>query len=176
MSIAGLSVDGGTLIYPLTFTLRDLVHKATGIKGARTVIVAAAAINLLMAGLFQLISRLPPDMTIGLQLEWGRVLAPIWRITLASIASEVVSELADTEAYQWWVTRVTVQHEWARVLVSNCISEPLDSLMFCWLAFGGTMPAATVWSIVLANVIIKLGMTLLGLPMIYLVRPQVERA
>ena len=39
----GLAVDAGTLTYPLTFTLRDLVHKTGGRRMARVVIVVALA-------------------------------------------------------------------------------------------------------------------------------------
>jgi len=52
ISIAGLSMDAGTLIYPITFTLRDLVHKVAGIKVARILILVVAGINLFMAGCF----------------------------------------------------------------------------------------------------------------------------
>src|SRR5690606_5017276 len=36
--IAGMSVDAGTLVYPFTFTLRDLMHKTLGIQAARVLI------------------------------------------------------------------------------------------------------------------------------------------
>jgi uncharacterized PurR-regulated membrane protein YhhQ (DUF165 family) len=45
----------------------------------------------------------------------------------------------------------------------------LDSLIFCWGAFAGLLPAATVWSIFWANVLVKVAVTLLSLPGIYLV-------
>jgi len=32
--IAGFSIDAGTFIYPLTFTIRDLVHKRLGKEAA----------------------------------------------------------------------------------------------------------------------------------------------
>ena len=35
LRVAGFSMDAGTLIYPFTFTLRDLVHKSGGIRVAR---------------------------------------------------------------------------------------------------------------------------------------------
>ncbi len=57
--LAGLSIDAGTYVYPLTFTLRDLVHKTAGIAAARVLILAAAVINLVMAGFFWLVARLP---------------------------------------------------------------------------------------------------------------------
>ena len=57
--VAGFSMDAGTLIYPFTFTLRDLVHQVAGMQVARALIVAAAGINLFMAGFFWLVHRLP---------------------------------------------------------------------------------------------------------------------
>jgi hypothetical protein len=166
----GMSMDAGTLVYPLTFTLRDLVHKVAGKRGARVLILAAGAINLLMAGLFWLVSRLPYDPAAGPQADWDAVLAPVWRIVLASIVAEIISELIDTEIYQLWVQRVTRRFQWMRVLASNAVSLPLDSLIFVWIAFGGVYASAVVWSIFWANVLLKGAVTLISLPAIYLVR------
>jgi len=179
--LAGASVDAGTFIYPITFTLRDLVHKMLGRKAARTLIVTAAVINLAMAGLFAFAAWLPHDASWLQEMGWDQdwfaaVLAPVWRIVLASIAAEVISELADTEVYHLWVTRITRRYQWVRVLVSNLVSVPLDSLIFCWGAFGGNLPPAVVWSIFWANVIMKGGVTLASLPGIYLVPERAERA
>jgi len=151
--VAGFSIDAGTFVYPFTFTLRDLVHKLLGRAAARTVIVAAAVINLMMAGLFAFAAWLPPDPAWTLQREFAAVLTPVWHL---------------------WVTRVTRRYQWARVLVSNTVSVPLDSLIFCWGAFGGQLPAATVWSIFWANVLVKGAVTLVSLPGIYLV-PEVDK-
>jgi queuosine precursor transporter len=166
----GLSMDAGTLIYPITFTLRDMVHKVIGRKGARVLIIAAAAINLFMAALFWLVDKMPADPAAGIQADWGSVLAPVWRIVIASIVAEVVAEWIDTEAYHLWVTKITRRYQWARVLISNSVSVPIDSLIFVWLAFGGLMPSSVVWSIMLANVIVKGAVTLVGWPLIYLVK------
>lgn len=172
----GFSIDAGTFIYPLTFTLRDLVHKRLGIAAARTVVVLAAAVNLFMALFFQFTARLPDDPAWGLGREFEAILGPVWRIVAASIAAELVSELIDTEVYRLWVGRVTTRFQWLRVLTSNSISIPIDSLIFCWGAFGGALPAAVVWSIFSANVILKGLVTLASLPGIYLVsEPQPER-
>ena len=167
--IAGMSVDAGTLVYPFTFTLRDLMHKTLGIQAARVLIFTAAAINLLMAALFWIAAQLPADMSVGPQAEFAAVLAPVWRIVFASILAEVVAELIDTEAYQQWVNRVGHKHQWGRVLASNAVSVPLDSAVFCVVAFWGTMPGAVVLSIFWANVLIKGITTLVSIPLIYAV-------
>lgn len=172
VTLFGLSVDAGTLVYPFTFTLRDMVHKVAGIKAARVLIITAAVINLLMAAVFWIASILPPDMAVGSQLEFGQVLSPVWRIVFASIVAEVLAELIDTEGYKLWVERVTKRYQWMRVLVSNAVSIPVDSMIFAWLAFGGVLPGTVVWSIVLANILLKGAVTLISLPGIYLVRSQ----
>lgn len=167
--VAGFSVDAGTFIYPLTFTLRDMVHKALGRGAARAVIVAAAAINLAMAALFNFAIWLPSDPAWPLQREFTAVLSPAWRIVVASIVAELVSELTDTEIYHLWVTRVTRRFQWSRVLITNSFTIPLDSLVFVWGAFGGRFPSATVWSIFLSNVIVKGLVTVASWPGIYMV-------
>ena len=167
--IAGYSIDAGTFIYPLTFTLRDMVHKVAGIKAARILILTAAGINIFMALLFRVVSLLPPDLTIGLQEEFGLVLSPIWRIVAASIIAEVISELIDTEGYRFWVEKVTKKHQWARVLFSNLFSIPIDSFLFSFLAFWRLFPTSVVISIFVSNMIIKGITTIVSIPGIYLV-------
>jgi uncharacterized integral membrane protein (TIGR00697 family) len=170
LSIGGFSVDGGTLVYPFTFTLRDLVHKVAGIGVARTLIITAAIVNLLMAGLFWAVGQLPADMQVGPQVEFIAVLSPVWRIVAASIIAEVISELIDGEAYQAWVNRFGDKMQWTRVLTSNAVSVPLDSIIFSVIAFGGVLPWAVVWSIAISNVIVKGVVTVLSMPWIYFVR------
>jgi len=168
--VAGFSVDAGTFIYPLTFTIRDLVHKQLGKTAARTVIFLAAAINLFMVLFFQFAAWLPQDPSWGLGKEFAIILGPVWRIVIASIVAEVISELIDTEVYHFWVSRITRKYQWARVLTSNAVSIPIDSLIFCWGAFGFALPSSVVWSIFWANVIVKGLVTLVSLPGIYLVK------
>lgn len=172
ISFAGYAVDAGTLIYPFTFTLRDLVHKIGGKSAARTLIVLAAVINLGMAAFFGLVGSLPPDPRAGPQLEFGQVLAPVWGIVIASIVAEVVAELIDTEAYSMWVRRLAERHQWGRVLVSNAVAVPIDSALFVGLAtVFGVFPVEVSLTIFWVNVVFKGAVTLISIPWIYLVRP-----
>jgi uncharacterized integral membrane protein (TIGR00697 family) len=168
--VAEFSLDAGTFIYPLTFTIRDLVHKRLGKLAARSMIVLAAGINLFMAFYFQFVVWLPQDPAWGLGQAFAAVLGPVWRIVIASIVAELCSELIDTEIYHLWQSRITQKYQWMRVLTSNAVSIPLDSLIFCWGAFGLLLPYGVVWSIFFANVMIKGAVTLVSLPAIYLVK------
>jgi queuosine precursor transporter len=166
--VFGLAVDMGTFIYPATFTLRDLVHKILGKRNAQVLVVTAGVINLGMALYLLWIAGIPEDPSWGLGQEFSAILAPVWRLVLASIAAEVVSELVDTEVYHWFVTRITRQHPWLRVLVSNGISIPIDNLIFSVGAFGWMLPWGVVWQIFGFNLLVKYAMTLVSLPLIYI--------
>lgn len=172
IEIFGFAVDGGTLIYPFTFTLRDLVHKIGGVRAARTVIGLAAALNLVMAGFFWMVASWPADAATGAQLEFGVVLAPVWRIVFASIIAEVVAELLDTEAYRAWVRRFGSRHQWGRVLASNAVAIPIDSVIFVVIAFAGVLAVPVMTEIFWVNVVFKFAVTLVSIPWIYWVQPE----
>jgi len=94
----------------------------------------------------------------------------VWRIVIASIVAEVFSELVDTEIYHWFVHRVTRRFQWLRVLTSNSVSVPVDNVVFAVGAFGGKVPWPVIWDIFLFNLMVKYAMTLVSLPLIYVVR------
>lgn len=166
--VAGLAVDMGTFVYPLTFTLRDLAHKSTGKSATRTLIFAAGGANLAMALYLMWSATVPSDPSWGLGEQFAAILSPVWRIVTASILAEVISELVDTEVYSWFITRITTRHQWLRVLVSNSVSVPVDNLIFALGAFALALPWQAVWEIFVFNLAVKYGLTLLSLPMIYL--------
>lgn len=168
----GWAVDAGTIVYPITFTLRDLIHKVGGPTAARTLIGVAAVVNLVMALVFWLVAELPADTVTGPQTEFGMVLAPVWGIVMASIVAEVVAELIDTEVYRMWERRMGEKAQWGRVLVSNAVAIPVDSAIFVGLAtLFGVFPAAVAWSILGVNIVVKGVVTLVSIPWIYAVKP-----
>lgn len=170
--VAGLAVDMGTFIYPITFTLRDMAHKTIGKRNTQTLIWMAAIINLFAALYVWWVSSVPGDPAWGLAAEWSAVFNPalLGRIVIASIVAEVVSELVDTEIYHWFVTRITRRYQWARVLVSNSVSVPIDNLIFAVGAFGGVLPWNVIGEIFLFNLVLKYAVTLVSMPLIYVTR------
>jgi uncharacterized integral membrane protein (TIGR00697 family) len=167
---AGLVIPAGSLLYAISFTLRDIVHKSLGKKAARQMIVLAAAVNSLMAVWFIIVGAMeaPPFWTN--QEAYDLILGIMPRVVAASIFSEMVSELTDTELYHLWVTYVTRKYQWTRVLVSNGIAAPMDALIFGGLAFYGTMPLAALWAIIKGGAIFKWAVSFVSLPLIYIVK------
>jgi uncharacterized integral membrane protein (TIGR00697 family) len=170
LSLAGLAVDGGTILYPLTFTARDLLHKKIGARLVRFVIVLAALINLALFAFVWLIAKLPPDPTVGAQLEYALVLLPGIRLVLGSIAAMTVAELINTFAYIIVRRRFGQRLQWLRVLIASGVSIPLDTIIFLIIAFVGRISTAVIGEMFIANILVKYAVMLVSFGSIYLVK------
>ena len=166
LTIVGISVSAFSIAYPLTYTLRDMAHKLAGPYVARTLIIAAAVIYLIVQAFFFIISNLPPVMTEAESIALGQFLSPEWRFLLAAVLASVISQLVDTEVYTRWVERFGGEHQWGRVLVSNAIGIPLDRILFILLAFGITEGFMEAF---IGTTIVRLIFGIISIPGIYLV-------
>ena len=78
-----------------------------------------------------------------------------WQVALASVSAFLVSESVD-----WYAYRVLKKDFVWRVLISNLVSCPLDSLIFVGLAFG------VIWPVIWGQALLKYLSGLLVLPFI----------
>lgn len=122
------AVAVGTLIFGVTFTARDHVHR-WGKPYVYTMIGVAAV------------------MSTALSLV-GSV---DWRIIFASVLAIVISETVDTEVYQ----RLMERNWLVRVAGSNAVSVPLDTVFFNTVAFAGVLTWPLLASVIVGEIIIK---------------------
>lgn len=172
LPILNWAIDGGTIIYPLSFTLRDFVHKTLGKKISRQIVILAGLVNLLAFLLFWVIGKIPADPSWAYQEAYNSILLPVGRIVLASIVAQIISELVDTEIFSLVYQKFS---DIKAVLASNTVALVVDSVIFSFIAFAGNLPMSVVGQIILTNIIIKLIMSLASSPAIKLVPRQVSR-
>ena len=118
-----------TIFFAAVFTLRDRIHRAGGLNAVFIAIAAALTVNTLAA------------LLLGTE----------WRFVGASFLAILVGELADTTVYQ----RLLHRSWWTRVLASNAVSVPLDSVLFNLLAFWGLMSGGEIAQIIFADILAK---------------------
>ena len=140
-------VSVGTLIFGITFTQRDRVHRY-GRRAVYAMILLAA---------------------VGMVLE-SLLLEVPWRIILASFIAIVLSEAADTEIYHQLLHRSWLQ----RVTGSNLVSIPLDSLLFNLIAFMGVFEPAMLVAIIFGEIVTKF--TTGALAALWRTPPKIENA
>lgn len=121
-------VSVGTLIFGITFTQRDRVHRA-GRPWVYAMLITTAVLSTLQSWL------------TGVS----------WRIIVASCLAILLAEGADTEVFHHLRER-----SWTvRVIGSNAISIPLDTLIFTLVAFAGVFSWSMIWSIVWGDIVAK---------------------
>jgi len=139
----------GSIFFAAVFTLRDRLH-SYGLPTVYLAIAAALLVNTLY-GLW--ITQIPI------------------RFIMASFVAILVSELTNTAVFQ----RLHQWHWHRRVLSSNALSIPLDSLSFTCLAFVGSLPLYDIGQILYVDI---LGKFLIAALIAYLpfVAPKVRTA
>jgi len=118
----------GTALFGITFTARDYVHRL-GRPKVYTMIFVAAFFSAVLVWLGQ---------------------TP-WRIIIASVSAIILAEATDTEIYQAFINRTWI----VRVMASNAVSIPLDTILFNTIAFLGVFSIPLMVSIVTGEVIVK---------------------
>ena len=166
VAVGGIVVPAAVFIYALTFTLVDLINDRLGKDGARKVVYTAFAANILLAGYVQLAVNLPPAPFFQGQEAFRAVLGSTPRIVAASLTAYIISSLIDIEVFAWWREKVG-RYRWARVLASNAVATGVDSVVFITVAFWGVFP---VLPLIRGQYIVKMAVTGVSLPLIYLVR------
>ncbi|AFR71902.1 hypothetical protein WESB_0152 [Brachyspira pilosicoli WesB] len=169
-NVLSLAVDGGTFLYPLAFTIRDMAHKTIGKKNTQKLIIVSAIINIFSPVYFYIVSNIPADSSWQFNEAFQLTLSPVLRIAIASIVGSTVAELVDTEIYHFFVTKITKRYQWLRVLISNAFSIPVDNLLFVVIAFYGALPFDALLGIFIFNFFVKYAVTIVSVPMIYLVK------
>ena len=118
----------GTFIFGFTFTQRDRMH----VRG-RKFVYGVIALTAVLSAILSAVGQVPP------------------RIILASVVAIVLAETADTEVYQ----RLLANSWWHRVLTSNAVSIPLDSLFFNLVAFLGVFDARMLVALIFGEIVVK---------------------
>lgn len=179
VEIAGVVMPAGTFVFALSFTLRDMIHKRLGKDWAKAAIISAAGLNIFLSGYLWIMSLLDAPVWFALGDSWNAIFAIVPAITLGSIAAELISQLTDTGIYTLWVNKFPRAPQWTRVLASNFVSIPVDSVVFSVLAFtflpavfgAESMPfMSALVRIASGQILFKAIVTLVSLPLIYLVR------
>ena len=178
VEMLGIALPAGSLMFAFTFTLRDVLHKRLGKKWAQAAIVASVLFNLVQAVYLAGMARVPAPVWFANSEAWGTIFSLVPSITLASILAELVSELIDTEVYDVWAHRLGHLPQWTRVVASNAVSLPIDSLIFGVMAFtllprvfgGDILPISAALQVVAGQIVWKAIITVVSMPGIYLVK------
>lgn len=163
-----LSVPGGTYLIGVALALIEVAHytaptRREGWLNAQVMIACGFAASGILAAYIAIVDA----STAAFPGQHFDELADTWRIVVGSLAAFAVSATVDNGIGSWMRGRFP---DVARVLTTNGVSAPIDSLVFLLIAFGSL-------EFIGGQIVAKLAATVaIGIPLVLTLRAALRRA
>jgi queuosine precursor transporter len=168
-----LSFDAGTLLFPISYILGDVITEVYGFKRSRRIIWIGFGALIFSAAVFRLVQVLPGEATwqanVG-QETYDQILGSMssGAIILASLAGYLAGSFSN--AILLSVMKVLTKGKllWTRTIGSTIIGEAADTFTFILVATAlGVFPLSLFWSLSITNYIFKVGIEAAVTPLTY---------
>lgn len=159
--------DGGTILFPLSYIFGDILTEVYGFKRSRRVIWLGFFSAFLMSVVLFIVQILPPAEGWTNQHAFEALLGPVPRIVIASLLAYFVGEFSNSITLSVLKIRTKGRFLWIRTIFSTVIGEGIDTLVFCLIAFYGSIPSQVLWAVILSNYIFKCSVEILFTPLTY---------
>ncbi|NUM37012.1 MAG: queuosine precursor transporter [Candidatus Brocadiae bacterium] len=167
VQIGNLVFDGGTLLFPLSYILGDILTEVYGYSKSRKVIWKGFACAFLMSCVLYLVQILPPAKDWPFQKSYEEILGMTWRIVFASLVAFCAGEFSNAYILAKMKIFTKGKHLWLRTIGSTLFGEMVDTFLFCFIAFYGIYSHEALFSIVVSNYILKCTLEILCTPLTY---------
>jgi len=170
MDLNGFALlDAGTLIFPFAYMLGDVLAEIWGFRTARKVIFLSFLCNAILMGATALAVLAPsPDYLAETAEAYNTVFSYMPRIVIASLCAFLVGELTNA----WLLVKIRsitgYRLLWVRTIGSSVAGHFLDTLIFCTIAFAGTVTTRDLFTMIAALYVAKLAIeAAAGTPLAY---------
>jgi len=169
IDIAGLSTDGGTLLFPLAYIFGDILTEVYGYKASRRVIYTAFFWVFIAAATFQLVVAAPSAPFYEDQASFEAVLSQTPRIVLGSLLGYFTGEFMNSFVLAKMKIWTQGKQLWARTIGSTVLGQAADTAVFLLVAFGGTLAGGDLWQIFIDTYLIKVVIEVVLTPVTYVI-------
>lgn len=149
-------VTPGVFLYPLTFLIVDLLNEAYGLRLARKAILFAFASNAFIVLLLSITNMVPGLPGWKLDAPYSEVMTHVTSVLIASSVSFLFSEYANSYLLSKIKELTSSRCLFIRVFFSTFFAVIIDSFIFCFIAFYGTMPTTDLLSVIYIQIAIKM--------------------
>ena len=176
VELFGLTTTLGNVLYASVFLATDLLSEFHGKEEARKGVLLGF-MTLVMATAYMQIALLFTPAEGDFAHQHLQAIFGFWpRVALASMAAYLVSQMHDVWAYHAIRNRTGEGRLWLRNNLSTLVSQLLDSLIFCSIAFVGVFETKVLVEIFVTTYLMKVLVAVLDTPFIYLARRLRSRA
>jgi uncharacterized integral membrane protein (TIGR00697 family) len=166
-SFWGLTLDAGTVLFPLSYIFGDILTEVYGYGAARRVIWIGFSGSLLASVIFIIVGVLPPAPDWPNQDAYMAILGLTPRIVVASLVAYLAGQFANSYVLARMKVRTEGRMLWTRTIGSTIVGELIDSAIFVVAAFSGVFASSLILPLIVSNYIFKVGVEVLCTPATY---------
>jgi uncharacterized integral membrane protein (TIGR00697 family) len=159
--------SGGVLFFPISYLFGDVLTEVYGYARARRVVWAGFGAMAFASLMSVVVLALPPAPGWGGQAALESVFGGTPRIVAASLVAFWAGEFSNSFTLAKMKVLTRGRWLWTRTIGSTIVGEVVDSLIFYPLAFLGTWPTRTVFTVLVSNYLLKVGWEVVATPLTY---------
>ena len=169
IEIFGITATLGNIIYGTTFLATDILSERHGKEKARKAVWVGFFTMISSTFIMWLCLQFIPHSSDFAQSSLETIFGIMPRIALGSLAAYLVSNFHDVWAYHLWKKKFSSRNTlWIRNNLSTMVSQLIDSVIFCFIAFWGLFEPGVFIEILVSTYIIKWVVASLDTPFVYL--------
>lgn len=167
VSVFGLTLTGGFMVFPFTSLATTLIVEIYGYKNARQAAWSGFLLNILYVLFVYMVSIMPASPYWNLQNEFDAILMQSLRIICASLISFMISFFLNAYIMSNMKLKNNGKALPKRILLSSTVAITIDIICFITLAFAGTIPPAAFMKLLIAAFSKKVICEIMLLPLIW---------
>ena len=170
VQLFGITTTLGNVLYASVFLTTDILGEFYGKNAARQGVLLGFSALILVTVYMQIALYFTPASNDFAQPHLQAIFGFMPRIALGSMLAYLISQWHDVWAFHLLKSWTRGKHLWLRNNGSTLISQALDSVVFCTIAFWGVFETSVWIQIVVSTYLMKTIMGVMDTPFIYLAR------
>lgn len=171
IEIYGMVATLGNIVYASSFLITDILSEIYGKKDSRRAVWIGFFSMVSATLLMQLCLEFVPHQSDFAHNSLNTIFSIMPRIMIASLSGYLISNLHDVWSFHFWKkffsSRKTL---WIRNNLSTMVSQLIDSVVFCFIAFWGVFELNIFIDILITTYLLKWIVAALDTPFIYIAR------
>ena len=177
VSIGSATITAGFLVFPVTYIINDCIVEVYGLSKAKLMIWLGFGSSVVVSLLLQLAIALPGSDDWTAQAAMEAVYGGVPRIMGASFAAFLCGSMVNAYTMSRMKGDDTDGRRFSlRAIVSTLFGEGVDSVIFFPVAFAGTLPIATILSLIVTQMLLKTAYEIMVLPITIKVVKRLKKA
>ncbi|MBD3369949.1 queuosine precursor transporter [Candidatus Fermentibacteria bacterium] len=172
-TLFGVTVTLGNVLYGTVFFCTDLLNEMYGPSAARKGVLIGFVSMLFMTAVMQvalLFGVADDPWAVEVQESMRTIFGFMPRLALASLGAYLLSQFHDVWAFHFWRRKTSGRHLWLRNNLSTIVSQLIDTLVFCTIAFLGVLAREHFMQVMVTTYVMKLVVAAFDTPFMYLGR------